>query len=177
MQASLSQGALGGFDSEQIQTIIDINLIGSINTLQAAMPILQTQESGRIVLMASVTGRQGSDNFPLYSATKWAMIGLAKSAALTAAKQNITVNALCPTLVRTKLLDNSYVLNALAQGQGMTFEQFNELAAQQVHPMNVGFYEPIEVGRAATFLCSEGARYISGEVIDIGAAANARFPA
>ncbi len=43
--------------------------------------------------------------------------------------------------------------------------------------MPVGFYEPIEIGQAAAFLCCDGARYISGEVIDVGAAANARFPA
>ena len=178
VNAGITQpGRLGGFTEEQVRTINDINLIGSIHTMQAALPVMQAQESGRIVLMASTTGRAGSENFPLYGATKWAMIGLAKSAALSVAAQNITVNALCPTLVRTKLLENDYILNALAPGQGLTFEQFDALANQQIHPMNVGFYEPIEVGRAAAFLCGEGGKYISGEVIDIGAAANARFPA
>lgn len=178
VNAGITQpGRLGGFTEEQVRTINDINLIGSIHTMQAALPVMQAQESGRIVLMASTTGRAGSENFPLYGATKWAMIGLAKSAALSVAAQNITVNALCPTLVRTKLLENDYILNALAPGQGLTFEQFDAIANQQIHPMNVGFYEPIEVGRAAAFLCGEGGKYISGEVIDIGAAANARFPA
>lgn len=178
VNAGITQpGRLGGFDEEQVRTITDINLIGSINTMQAGMPVIQDQGSGRIILMASTTGRAGSDNFPLYGATKWAMIGLAKSAALTVAAQNITVNAVCPTLVRTKLLDNDYVLNALAPGQGVTFEQFDALANQQIHPMDIGFYEPVEVGRAVAFLCGDGAQFISGEVVDIGAAANARFPA
>ncbi len=178
VNAGITQpGRLGGFDEEQVRTITDINLIGSINTMQAGMPVIQDQGSGRIILMASVTGRAGSDNFPLYGATKWAMIGLAKSAALTVAAKNITVNAVCPTLVRTRLLDNDYVLGALAPGQGMTFEQFDALANQRIHPMDVGFYEPVEVGRAVAFLCGDGAQFISGEVVDIGAAANARFPA
>lgn len=177
VNAGITQpGRLGTFTEDQIKTIMDINLVGSIHTLQAALPQMQSQNAGRIVLMASVTGRQGSENFPLYGATKWAMIGLAKSTALTVAENNITVNALCPTLVNTKLLDNEYVLNALAPGQGVTFEQFNEMA-KTIHPMPVGFYEPIEIGQAAAFLCSEGAQYISGEVMDVGAAANARFPA
>ena len=177
VNAGITQpGRLGRFTEEQIKTIMDINLVGSIHTLQAALPQMQGQNSGRIVLMASVTGRQGSDNFPLYGATKWAMIGLAKSTALTVAGNNITVNALCPTLVNTKLLDNEYVLNALAPGQGATFEQFNEMAKNN-HPMPVGFYDPIEIGQAVAFLCSDGAKYISGEVMDVGAAANARFPA
>lgn len=178
VNAGITQpGRLGGFSEEQIRTINDINLIGSINTMQAAMPVMQEQKSGRIVLMSSTTGRAGSENFPLYGATKWAMIGLAKSAALSVASLNITVNALCPTLVHTKLLDNDYILNALAPGQSLTFAQFDALANKQIHPMDVGFYEPVEVGRAAAFLCSEDAQFISGEVIDIGAAANARFPA
>ncbi|MEM6499177.1 MAG: SDR family NAD(P)-dependent oxidoreductase [Pseudomonadota bacterium] len=177
VNAGITQpGRLGTFTEDQIKTIMDINLVGSIHTIQAALPQMQSQNSGRIVLMASVTGRQGSENFPLYGATKWAMIGLAKSTALTVAENNITVNALCPTLVNTKLLDNEYVLNALAPGQGVTFEQFNEMS-KTIHPMPVGFYEPIEIGQAAAFLCSDGARYISGEVMDVGAAANARFPA
>lgn len=177
VNAGITQpGRLSMFTEEQIKTIMDINLVGSIHTLQAALPQMQAQNAGRIVLMASVTGRQGSDNFPLYGATKWAMIGLTKSTALTVAQNNITVNALCPTLVKTKLLDNEYVLNALAPGQGVTFEQFNEMA-KTIHPMPVGFYEPIEIGQAAAFLCSDSARYISGEVMDVGAAANARFPA
>ncbi|MEM1427872.1 MAG: SDR family NAD(P)-dependent oxidoreductase [Pseudomonadota bacterium] len=177
VNAGITQpGRLGAFSEEQIKTIMDINLIGSIHTLQAALPQMQSQNAGRIVLMASVTGRQGSDRFPLYGATKWAMIGLAKSTALTVAGNNITVNALCPTLVNTKLLDNAYVLDALAPGQGVTFEQFDEIA-RTIHPMPVGFYEPSEIGQAAAFLCSDAARYISGEVLDVGAAANARFPA
>lgn len=178
VNAGITQpGRIGGFDQQQVRTITDINLIGSINTLEAAMPVMEAQKSGRVILMASTTGRAGSDRFPLYGATKWAMIGLAKSAALSVAPLNITVNALCPTLVRTKLLDNEYVLNALAPGAGLTFEQFDGMANQMIHPMDVGFYEPIEVGRAAAFLCGAGATVISGEVIDIGAAANARFPA
>lgn len=177
VNAGITQpGRLGSFSEEQIKTIMDINLVGSIHTIQAALPQMQSQNSGRIVLMASVTGRQGSDNFPLYGATKWAMIGLTKSTALTVAGNNITVNAICPTLVNTKLLDNEYVLNALAPGQGVTFEQFDEIA-KTIHPMPVGFYEPIEIGKAAVFLCSDAAQYISGEVLDVGAAANARFPA
>ncbi len=129
VNAGITQsGRLGIFTEDQIKTIMDINLVGSLHTLQAALPRMQSQNAGRIVLMASLTGRQGRENFPLYGATKWAMIGLAKSTALTVAENNITVNALCPTLVNTKLLDNEYVLNALAPGQGVTFEQFNEMA-------------------------------------------------
>jgi len=77
--------------------------------------------------------------------------------------------------VKTKLLDNDYVLGALSP-DNPSFEAFDAVA-RTIHPMPVGFYEPVRVGEAVRFLCSEGAALISGEVVDIGAGANARFNA
>ncbi len=168
-------GLMGHFTDEQIQTVLDINLAGAVKTIQAGLPTMRDQKSGRIVLISSTTGRAGSENFPIYSASKWGMIGLAKSTALSAAKDNVTCNAVAPTLVRTKLLDNAYVLGALSP-DNPSFEVFNEVA-KTIHPMPIGFYEPVRIGQAVRFLCSDGAALISGEVIDVGAGANARFNA
>ena len=169
-------GLLEGFSEEELSLVIDINLKGVIKTVQAATPVMRGQNSGRIVLMSSVTGRAGSMNFPVYSATKWAVIGIAKSTALALGKSNVTCNAICPTLVHTKLLDNDYVLSNLVPGQSLTFEQFNE-GAKGRHILPVGLYEPKRVGDCVRFLCGEGAALISGDVFDIGAGLNAQFPA
>ena len=169
-------GQLEQFSEAELSLIIDINLKGVIKTIQAATPILRAQNSGRIVLMSSVTGRAGNPSFPIYSATKWGVIGLAKSTALALGPHNVTCNALCPTLVHTKLLDNDYVLSNVAPGQTLTFEQFNEIA-KGMHVLPVGFFGPEHVGEAAAFCCSEGSALISGDVFDIGAGANAQFPA
>ena len=168
-------GQMESFDENELSLIIDINLKGVIKTIQAATPIMRAQNSGRIVLMSSVTGRSGSANFPIYSATKWATIGLAKSTALALGKSNVTCNAVCPTLVHTKLLDNEYILSQIA-GQPVTFEQFNE-GAKGRHVLPVGLYEPSRVGDTVRFLCSDAAALISGDVFDIGAGLNAQFPA
>jgi len=169
-------GALEQFSEAELSLIIDINLKGVIKTIQATAPVLREQNSGRMVLMASVTGRTGSPNFPIYSATKWGVIGLAKSTALALGPNNVTCNALCPTLVHTKLLDNDYILSNFAPGQTLTFEQFNE-AAKGRHILPVGFFGPQHVGEAAAFCCSDGSALISGDVFDIGAGANSQFPA
>ena len=169
-------GPLEGFSEEELSLVIDINLKGVIKTVQAATPILRAQGSGRIVLMSSVTGRAGSANFPVYSATKWAVIGITKSTALALGPTNVTCNAVCPTLVHTKLLDNDYVLSNLIPGQTLTFEQFNE-GAKGRHILPVGLYEPSRVGDCVRFLCGEGAALISGDVFDVGAGLNAQFPA
>ncbi|MCY4260880.1 MAG: SDR family oxidoreductase, partial [Rhodobacteraceae bacterium] len=151
-------------------------LKGVIKTIQAATPLLRRQNSGRIVTMASVTGRQGAARFPVYSAAKWAVIGLTKTTAEALAPHNVTVNALCPTLVRTGLLENDYVLGTMIPGTPITWEQF-EGFAQQLHMLPQGFYGPEHVGSLAAFLCSDEAALISGDVFDIAAGANARFPA
>ncbi len=169
-------GALEGFDEAELSLVIDINLKGVIKTVQAATPIMREQGSGRMILMSSVTGRAGSANFPVYSATKWAVIGLAKSTALALGKSNVTCNAVCPTLVHTKLLDNDYILSSIVPGQSLTFEQFNE-GAKGRHILPVGLYEPSRIGDCVRFLCGEGAALISGDVFDVGAGLNAQFPA
>lgn len=169
-------GSLEQFSEEELSLIIDINLKGVIKTVQAASPILREQKSGSIVMMSSVTGRAGSDRFPVYGATKWGVIGLTKSAALDLGPSGVRVNALCPTLVRTPLLENDYVLSSMVPGLTMTWEQFEE-AAKGIHVLPQGFYGPEYVGSVAAFLCSDASAMISGDVFDIAAGANANFPA
>ncbi len=168
-------GALDQFTDAEVQTVLDINLGGAVKTVQAALPWLREQKSGRILLMASVTGRRGNELFPVYTSTKWGVIGLTKSTALLMAKYNVTCNALCPTLVHTKLLDNEYILNALFP-DNPTFEAF-DTAAKGFHPMDVGLYDPIHVAKAAKFFLGEASSIVSGEVFDIGAGYNAQFNA
>ena len=169
-------GSLEQFSEDELSLIIDINLKGVIKTIQAATPILREQKSGRVILMSSVTGRAGSERFPVYGATKWGVIGLAKSTAQALGKSNVTVNALCPTLVRTPLLENDYVLSNMVPGAKLTWDQFEEVA-KGIHQLPVGFYGPEYVGSVAAFLCSDASSMISGDVFDIGAGANANFPA
>lgn len=169
-------GFIETFDEDELSLVIDINLKGVIKTIQAATPVMRAQNSGRMVLMSSVTGRAGSANFPIYSSTKWAVIGLAKSTALALGRSNVTCNAICPTLVHTKLLDNEYVLSQIVPGQPLTFEQFNE-GAKGRHVLPVGLYAPSHVAESVRFLCSDAAALISGDVFDIGAGLNAQFPA
>ena len=169
-------GFLEELSEGEVDLVLDINLKGVIKTIQAVTPTLREQNSGRIVTMSSVTGRMGSQRFPVYSATKWAVIGLTKTTAEALGPHNVTVNALCPTLVRTGLLENDYVLSTLVPGTNLTWEQF-EGFAQEMHRLPQGFYGPEHVGNVAAFLCSDGASLISGDVFDIAAGFNARFPA
>ena len=170
-------GPLEGFSEAELSLVVDINLKGVIKTIQAATPTLRQQGAGRVVLMSSVTGRAGSARFPVYGATKWALIGLAKSTAMALGPHGVTCNAVCPTLVRTGLLENDYILSNLQPGTRLTFEQFDAFAQTRHVLPGVGLYEPSRIGDCVRFLCSDASRLVSGDVFDVGAGANAQFPA
>ena len=176
VNAGITQiGPIDAFSDAEIDVVLDINLAGAIKTVQAAVPILRAQDAGRIVLMSSVTGRRGSEYFPVYSASKWGMIGLAKSTARLLGSHNVTCNAVCPSLVHTKLLDNAYILGALSP-DNPSIEVFHAGARQQ-HILPVGLFGAEHVANTVKFLCSDAAALITGDVFDIAAGINTGFSA
>ena len=136
---------------------------------------MRRQNSGRIVMISSIAGRIGDENFSIYSSTKWALLGFTKSTALAMAKHNVMCNAVCPTWVRTKLADNDYVLNAVSP-TNPTFEGLAE-AAKAFHPLPIGAYEPVDIARVVKMLCGQATAMITGEAFDISAGFNARLNA
>ena len=78
---------------------IDVNLTGTANAVRAFAPLLVARGAGRIILTSSTQGRHGTKNGSAYSATKWGIIGLMKSAAMELGAHKITVNALIPGLI------------------------------------------------------------------------------
>lgn len=84
--------------------LIDTNLTGAFHTLRAAIPVMRQQRFGRIVVTSSMGGRMGIPDLAAYNATKWGVIGLAKSAALEVAKDGVTINVVCPTTTQTPMV-------------------------------------------------------------------------
>jgi len=169
-------GPLNRFSQAEVDVVLDINLGGVIRTVQAAIPIMRGQNSGRIILNASITGRRGEPYTPVYSSAKWGVIGLAKGTALLMGRHNVTCNAIAPSFVHTKLLDNPYALAAVSP-ENPSWEGFNAWARQSLHALPIGAFDPIHVANVVRFLCSDAAALISGEVYDIAAGANANFTA
>ena len=169
-------GVLDEFPDEEVQTVIDINLTGAVKTTQAALPIMRRQNAGRIVMISSILGRLGNENFSVYSSTKWGLIGFAKSTALAMAKHNVTCNALCPGWVRTTLADNDYMLNAISP-ENPNFDAVEAAAEESYHPLLMGAYEPVDIARVVKMFCGQATAMITGEVFDIAQGQNARFNA
>lgn len=143
-------GLLMGMSEEDFSRVVDVNLKGTFHCIRHVSRQMLKQRSGRIISLASVVGIRGNAGQANYAASKAGIIGLTKSAAKELASRGITVNAIAPGFIRT---DMTEVLP----------DRVKE-AAEGMIPMG-SFGEPQDVAKAAAFLASDGARYITGQVL------------
>ncbi len=140
--------------------LLDTNLTSCFLCSKAALRLMARRKSGAIVNISSVAGERGHLCGQVhYAASKSGIIGLTKTLARTAAPLGIRVNAVAPGLIETDLLlatHSEAELGALAR----------EI------PMGIG--TPSDVGSAVAFLCSDGARYITGATLDVNGGAYMR---
>jgi NAD(P)-dependent dehydrogenase (short-subunit alcohol dehydrogenase family) len=156
--------------------VINNNLNGTANTIRAFAPKLVQRGGGRIIVLASMQGKHGSKNMASYSASKWGIIGLMKSAALEMGKYKITVNALVPGLVDTPLTHNEARWSALIGEVEATDNppknptEQQAAAARAPHvPLRVPWLKPEDLAPAAVFLASDQAAMVTGACYDVTA--------
>ncbi len=138
--------------SKEWDDVINVNLRGAYLCTKLALPHMMRQRYGRIVNMSSVVGLTGNPGQVNYAASKAGLIGLTKAAAREVASRNITVNAVAPGYITTAMV------NKLS-------EEARQAVLARI-PM-ARFGTPEDVAEAVGFLCSEGAGYITGQVIGI----------
>ena len=105
---------------EDWHTHIDVNLTGTANVLRTFAPLLVQRGGGRIIMTSSTQGQHGTKNGSAYSASKWGIIGLMKSASLELGKYGITVNAVIPGLIDTPLTRHEERYAQVLQEAGRT---------------------------------------------------------
>jgi SDR family mycofactocin-dependent oxidoreductase len=160
-------------DSATWGQMIDTNLTGVFNAMRAVLPIMIEQNYGRVVATSSMAGKMGFPNVGHYVAAKWGVIGLVKSVAQEVAGNGITVNAVCPTSVDTPMIQNEAAYRLFLPGVENPTREDAAPAFQSLNPIPVPWVEPVDISNAMVFLCSDEARYISGETIAVAAAQNA----
>lgn len=148
---------------------IDINLTGTANVLRVAAPLLVDRGAGRIIITSSTQGQHGTLDGSGYSASKWGLIGLMKSAALELGKYGITVNALIPGLVNTVLTRHeeryAQIIHTGGNEPSGNLEEDERSAADSMKkklPLGVPWVEPEDVAPLAVFLASDEARMVTG---------------
>ncbi|QLC26434.1 SDR family NAD(P)-dependent oxidoreductase [Parasphingopyxis algicola] len=168
VNAGVSQaGAIRDFSADEVSTVYEINVAGAIKTTQAAARIMVPQNSGRMIFISSALGRMGNELFPVYASTKWAMIGFAKSAAVTYGKSNILCNVVAPGLVDTPLANNSVILGKMMpDAANPSFDAMVE-GAVAGSTLNVAHLEPIDVAKAVLFFAGDSTSKVAGEVFDV----------
>jgi len=147
--------------------VIDNNLNGTANTIRAFAPKMVAQKRGRIIVLSSMQGLHGTKDAASYSASKWGIIGLMKSAALELGQYNITVNALIPGLVDTPLtryykrLSESMAETGRKPPEKPTPQEAWDVRAPTV-ALKVGWLQPDDISPAAVFLASDAAAMVTG---------------
>jgi 3-hydroxybutyrate dehydrogenase len=152
------------FPIEKWNAIIAINLSSAFHTTRAALPAMKKKRWGRIVNIASAHALVASPFKSAYVASKHGIAGLTKTVALEVAEQGITANAICPGYVLTPLVKNQ--IPDTAKARGITEEQVVRDVILAAQPSKQ-FVKVEEVAALTAFLCSEGAKSITGAMLSI----------
>lgn len=145
--------------------IIDTNLTGAFRTMRSLMPGMIERKWGRIINIGSTAAMVGWKDNPAYCASKSGLLGLTRCAALEGAPHGVTCVMISPTWVETELMQRTLEQIVEREGRGRTVKEAKEHFVQ-LNPQN-RMLQPEEIGALAAFLCSEGARGITMENIQI----------
>ncbi|MCZ7398586.1 MAG: SDR family oxidoreductase [Candidatus Methanoperedens sp.] len=146
------------YTEENWNRVININLKGVWLCMKYEIPEMRKQGGGAIVNMASVAGLVGFQGMPAYCASKGGIIQLTKAAALEYAKAGIRVNAVCPGVIRTPMVERVTGGNPEAAAQFTAIEPVGRMGT------------PEEIAESVVWLCSEAASFVTGHpmVVDGG---------
>ena len=141
--------------------LFGVNLRGVLVVTQRVLPAMLARRSGRIINISSMAGKEGLPNLAHYCATKFGVIGLTQSLAREVAAHNVTVNAVCPGVVRTPLWDDPDT-GILRQLDGENGWQAFLSGIPLGRPQSAE-----DIGHACAYLASDAAANITGEALNV----------
>ena len=158
-------GTLTEMSEEMFNDMIDTNLRGCWHTIKAVVPNMAEHQYGRVVIIGSSSSLIGYPNVGHYTAAKHGVLGLTKSLAVEQAANGITVNCVCPTGVRTMMLENEAAWqlvnpdNPTREGAMQNFQLMNAIPRP--------WLEPEDVTKLVLFLASDDSMYMTGGEVKI----------
>jgi len=142
---------------------IAVNLEGAFLAAKLAAPLMKAQGNGCMIFTSSTAGLFGYPNRSPYSAAKWAIIGLMKTVAMELGPFGIRANAICPGSVEGPRMERVLAKEAAIKGttRDAIYKGYASGTSMQT------FVEAKDIAAMATFLASEGGRYVSGQAIAV----------
>ncbi len=147
----------------EFRKMLDVHVLGAFSLIREVLPVMKKQKSGSILFMASMASLIGLPEVISYAAAKSAYLGMLRSLATEVSPVGIRVNAIAPGWIDTPLLRK-----ALAN------DKARETKILDRTPMG-RFGETVDVANAASFLCSEEAKFITGVVLPVDGGASIGF--
>ena len=152
-------GRLRDFKGSDFQKAIELNLISTINLVNAFLPFMQDQKWGRIIASTSSNIRQLLPQFPLSNVSRVGVVSYIKTFAKEYAKYNITANVLAPGLFLTDPTKND--IKKQSELEKVTYDEMVKKVAATIPTNSIG--NPNDFGSLAAFIASEHASFITGE--------------
>ncbi len=161
----MKHASVGDTSDEMWDETIRVNLNSVFWATRAAIGAMAGRGWGRIIAMSSVSGKVGGANRSAYHAAKHGVIGFVRSVALEVAANGVTVNAICPGFVDTRMVEDARSEFAHFAGQGRSEEETLEMFRESI-PMG-RFLDPAEVAAMSVYLASDDARGVTGQAFTI----------
>ena len=147
------------YTAEDFRKLLDVNLLGSMHLMQAALPGMIERQGGRIINIASAAGKWASANQSAYNVSKHALVGLTRCVALEMGPHGVTVNAICPGLVETDMMTKNY-----GRGASQQHKSLDEVIAPVLARVAMGrAMQPSEVATLAVYLASNESSGMTGQ--------------
>ena len=145
---------LANMSEQDWDDVIKVSLKGAFNYMRAAAPGFMAQQDGKIVCIGSINGLRGRLGSASYNAAKAGLVGLVKTAAAELGRHNINVNLVAPGFIDSP-------------SQADTPELIRDLVLKECAIKRLG--RPEEISSVVAFLCGDGARHVTGQVIKVDA--------
>lgn len=145
---------------ESFRRVLDVNVVGVFLGMKHVLPAMLARGKGSIINTASIAGLIGSPDVAVYSASKHAVIGLTRSAAIECSGTGVRINCVCPGLIESRML------SAIVEGRNPGNAPIpHEKLAERIPARRLG--DPAEVASIVAFLASDEASYVSGSAYTV----------
>jgi NAD(P)-dependent dehydrogenase (short-subunit alcohol dehydrogenase family) len=145
---------------EAFRQVLEVNVVGVFLGIKHVLPVMLQRNKGSIINTASIAGVMGSPDIAAYTASKHAVIGLTKAAALECTGTNVRVNCVCPGMIASRML------SAIIEGRNPGNAPVpNERVVERIPARRLGLGS--EVASVVAFLASDEASYVSGSAYTV----------